>query len=155
MAGKAAGCEGCPNQEICAASKPVGPDPDLAEIAANLSSVKHTLLVLSGKGGVGKSTVTATLSHALAHDPEVTVGLLDVDICGPSIPKVMGLEGEQVHSSGSGWEPVYAEDNLGVMSSGFLLPNPNDAIIWRGAKKNGLIKQFLKDVEWGEYWDVW
>ncbi|XP_052536365.1 cytosolic Fe-S cluster assembly factor NUBP1 isoform X2 [Tympanuchus pallidicinctus] len=78
------------------------------------------------------------------------VALLDVDICGPSIPKMMGLEGEQVHQSGSGWSPVYVEENLGVMSVGFLLSSPDDAVIWRGPKKNGLIKQFLRDVDWGE-----
>ncbi|XP_036165221.1 cytosolic Fe-S cluster assembly factor NUBP1 isoform X3 [Myotis myotis] len=62
----------------------------------------------------------------------------------------MGLEGEQVHQSGSGWSPVFLEDNLGVMSVGFLLSSPDDAVIWRGPKKNGMIKQFLRDVDWGE-----
>jgi len=75
---------------------------------------------------------------------------LDVDICGPSIPRLLGLEGEQVHHSNLGWSPVYVEDNLGVMSVGFMLNDPNDAVIWRGPKKNGLIKQFLRDVYWGE-----
>ncbi|XP_071427758.1 cytosolic Fe-S cluster assembly factor NUBP1 isoform X2 [Pithys albifrons albifrons] len=80
----------------------------------------------------------------------IPVALLDIDICGPSVPKMMGLEGEQVHQSGSGWSPVYVEENLGVMSVGFLLSSPDDAVIWRGPKKNGLIKQFLRDVDWGE-----
>jgi len=115
-----------------------------------MSSVKHKILVLSGKGGVGKSTFTAHLAHGLAADDSKQIAVLDVDICGPSIPKVMGLEGEQVHQSGSGWSPVYVEDNLGVMSVGFLLSSPSDAVIWRGPKKNGLIKQFLRDVDWGE-----
>lgn len=72
------------------------------------------------------------------------VGLLDIDICGPSLPKMLGLEGQEIHSSGTGWSPVYLDDNLGVMSIGFMLPNPDDAVIWRGPRKNGLIKQFLK-----------
>jgi len=148
-AGKAAPCAGCPNQQICA-SAPKGPDPDIAEITTRLSGVKHKLLVLSGKGGVGKSTFSAQLSFALAENPETQVGLLDIDICGPSIPKLLGLEGEQVHHSNTGWSAVYVSDNLGVMSVGFMLDNPNDAIIWRGPKKNGLIKQFLRDVDWGE-----
>jgi Mrp family chromosome partitioning ATPase len=76
--------------------------------------------------------------------------LLDVDICGPSIPKILGIEGEDVHQSASGWSPVYVEDNLAVMSVGLLLDNPDEAVIWRGPKKNGLIKQFLRDVDWGE-----
>ncbi|XP_031575284.1 cytosolic Fe-S cluster assembly factor NUBP1 homolog [Actinia tenebrosa] len=149
-AGKASACQGCPNQSICASSKPVGPDPDLGKIKERLSSVKHKVLVLSGKGGVGKSTFTAHLAHGLAGDENRQVAVLDVDICGPSIPTVFGLQGEQVHQSGSGWSPVYIEDNLAVMSVGFLLEKPSDAVIWRGPKKNGLIKQFLRDVDWGD-----
>ena len=72
------------------------------------------------------------------------MGLLDIDICGPSIPRMLGLEGEEIHTSAAGWSPVYVADNLGVMSIGFLLPDKDDAVIWRGPRKNGLIKQFLK-----------
>jgi len=106
--------------------------------------------VLSGKGGVGKSTFSAQLSFALAKGGESQVGLMDVDICGPSIPRLLGLEGQEIHHSNTGWSPVYVEDNLAVMSVGFMLSDPSDAVIWRGAKKNGLIKQFLRDVEWGD-----
>lgn len=150
-AGKEAACAGCPNQKICASGMPRAPDPDVDVIKEQLSGVKHKLLILSGKGGVGKSTVTSHLARCLASkDEEKTFGLLDIDICGPSLPRIMGLEGEQVHQSGSGWSPVFVEDNLGVMSVGFLLSSPTDAVIWRGPKKNGLIKQFLRDVDWGE-----
>ncbi|KAM7091458.1 cytosolic Fe-S cluster assembly factor NUBP1 [Mycteria americana] len=150
QAGRAAACQGCPNQRLCAAGA-AAPDPaEAAELRERLRSVKHTVLVLSGKGGVGKSTFSALLAHGLAADEAKQVALLDIDICGPSIPKMMGLEGEQVHQSGSGWSPVYVEENLGVMSVGFLLSSPDDAVIWRGPKKNGLIKQFLRDVDWGE-----
>ena len=75
---------------------------------------------------------------------------MDVDICGPSIPTILGIANEQVHSSASGWSPVYVQDNLSVMSVGFMLPSAKDAVMWRGPKKNGLIAQFLKDVDWGE-----
>ncbi|RUS20124.1 hypothetical protein BC937DRAFT_86312 [Endogone sp. FLAS-F59071] len=157
QAGKSDACQGCPNQEACATA-PKGPDPAIALITSNLHAVKHKLLILSGKGGVGKSTFTSQLAFALAHEPDsessssdvMQIGVMDVDICGPSIPKIMGLEGEQVHPSGSGWQPVYLQDNLAVMSIGFMLENPDDVVIWRGPKKNGLIKQFLRDVEWGE-----
>ncbi|KAI8800167.1 nucleotide-binding protein 1 [Cladochytrium replicatum] len=150
QAGKASACEGCPNQSICA-SGPAAPDPALPQIAARLANVKNVLLVLSGKGGVGKSTLSTTLSFALAaeDDKPLQVGALDIDICGPSIPRMTGLVGEQVHQSNSGWSPVYVADNLAVMSVGFLLADEDNAIIWRGPKKNGLIKQFLKDVDWG------
>ncbi|KAG0230999.1 cytosolic Fe-S cluster assembly factor nbp35 [Mortierella sp. GBA43] len=149
QAGKASACEGCPNQNACATA-PKGPDPDLPLINDRMGSVKHKILVLSGKGGVGKSSFTTQLSFALSHDEETQVGVMDIDICGPSIPKMFGLEGEQIHSSNSGWSPVFVTDNLGVMSIGFILQDADDAIIWRGPKKNGLIKQFLKDVDWGD-----
>ncbi|KAH0705091.1 hypothetical protein KY290_009786 [Solanum tuberosum] len=147
-AGKSDACEGCPNQEICATA-PKGPDPDLVAIVERMATVKHKILVLSGKGGVGKSTFSAQLAFALAA-MDFQVGLLDIDICGPSIPKMLGLEGQEIHQSNIGWSPIYVESNLGVMSIGFMLPNPDEAVIWRGPRKNGLIKQFLKEVNWGE-----
>ncbi|XP_059670012.1 cytosolic Fe-S cluster assembly factor NBP35 [Cornus florida] len=147
-AGKSDACEGCPNQEICATA-PKGPDPDLVTIAERMATVKHKILVLSGKGGVGKSTFSAQLSFALAA-MDFQVGLLDIDICGPSIPKMLGLEGQEIHQSNLGWSPVYVESNLGVMSIGFMIPDPDEAVIWRGPRKNGIIKHFLKEVNWGE-----
>jgi len=115
-----------------------------------LKNIKHKILVLSGKGGVGKSTFSSQLSYALSSDENQNIGLLDIDICGPSIPRLMGLEGQTIHQSNVGWSPVFLEDNLAVMSVGFMLNDPNEAVIWRGPKKNGLIKQFLRDVDWGE-----
>ncbi|ODV72765.1 Fe-S cluster-binding ATPase [Cyberlindnera jadinii NRRL Y-1542] len=147
-AGKGDACTGCANKEICE-SLPKGPDPDIPLINERLKDIKHKILVLSGKGGVGKSTFTSMLSWALAADEDVEVGAMDLDICGPSLPRMLGAQGETVHSSNSGWTPVYVADNLGMMSIGFMLPDEDSAIIWRGAKKNGLIKQFLKDVDWG------
>ncbi|KAL6960471.1 cytosolic Fe-S cluster assembly factor nbp35 [Sarracenia purpurea var. burkii] len=147
-AGKSDDCEGCPNQQVCATA-PKGPDPDLVAIIERMATVKHKILVLSGKGGVGKSTFSAQLAFALAA-MDFQVGLLDIDICGPSIPKMLGLEGQEIHQSNLGWSPVYVESNLGVMSIGFMLPHPDEAVIWRGPRKNGIIKQFLKDVYWGE-----
>ena len=159
QAGKASACEGCPNQKACAEGAGREEDPDLEIIRQRLKDVKRKVLVLSGKGGVGKSTMSAQLAFALAARG-LRVGLLDVDICGPSIPLMLGLKGQTVHQSGSGWSPVYVtqeglcddedeEVELGVMSIGFMLPNEDDAVIWRGPRKNGLIKQFLTDVEWG------
>mmetsp|Transcript_6930 Transcript_6930/g.15935 ORF Transcript_6930/g.15935 Transcript_6930/m.15935 type:complete len:326 (-) Transcript_6930:69-1046(-) len=149
-AGKVAACAGCPNQKICA-SAPKGPDPDIPVIAERMSCVGHKILVLSGKGGVGKSTFSTQLAWSLSgQDPDMQIGLLDIDICGPSVPKMVGMEGETVRQSGLGWTPVYPAENLAVVSVGFLLTNPNEAVIWRGPKKNGLIKQFLKDVYWGD-----
>nr|CAI5830311.1 unnamed protein product [Callosobruchus analis] len=132
------------------ASGPKGPDPAIGLIKERLVDVKHKILILSGKGGVGKSTVTSLLSRALAHGKsDRNVGVLDADVCGPSQPKVMGVADEQVHQSGSGWSPVAVDDNLSLMSIGFLLASPDDAVIWRGPKKNGMIRQFLSEVDWG------
>ena len=149
LAGQGDACAGCPNQSICA-STPKGPDPDISSITSRLSTIRHKILILSGKGGVGKSTFTSMLGHAFAADESNMVGIMDTDICGPSIPKMMGVETETIHVSNAGWSPVWVADNLGVMSIQFMLPSRDDAVIWRGPKKNGLIKQFLKDVEWGD-----
>ena len=89
-------------------------------------------------------------NNGMESSEEVNVGVLDIDLCGPSLPRIFGVEGEEVHRSGSGWSPVYVEDNLSLMSAGFLLPSLDSALIWRGPKKNGLIKQLLRDVDWGE-----
>jgi len=151
-AGKSNACQGCPNQQICSSNKQNVPDPDIALIQERLKEVKHKILILSGKGGVGKSTFSSQFSFALAslNNQSLQVGLLDIDICGPSIPKLCGLEGESIHQSNLGWSPIFVQENLGVMSVGFMLSGPDEAVIWRGPKKNGLIKQFLRDVDWGE-----
>lgn len=114
-----------------------------------LNGAKHVILVLSGKGGVGKSTVSVQLAVALKRKG-FKVGILDVDICGPSIPYLLNVEGKDVHQSSEGWVPVYVdkEQSLAVMSIGFLLQNRNDSVVWRGPKKTSMIKQFLEDVVW-------
>ncbi|EFX70261.1 hypothetical protein DAPPUDRAFT_328248 [Daphnia pulex] len=149
-AGKASTCDGCPNQKICASGEIIVEDPKImVGIQERMLNVKHKILVLSGKGGVGKSTLTSMIARVFAQDLAKNVAVMDIDICGPSAPRIMGVEGETVHQSGSGWSPVYIGENLSVMSVGLLLASPDDAVIWRGPKKNGLIKQFLSEVDWG------
>jgi Mrp family chromosome partitioning ATPase len=116
-----------------------------------LESVKHVILVLSGKGGVGKSTVSTQLALTL-KEKDFKVGLLDIDLCGPSIPYLLQLEGRDVHQADGGWVPVYTDKDqkLAVMSIGFLLNNRNNAVVWRGPKKTAMVRQFLTDVCWGD-----
>lgn len=131
QSGHQSACQGCPNQSSCQSGEAPPADPNVAIIAERLKTVKCVILVLSGKGGVGKSTVSAQLAFALASNADRQVGLLDIDICGPSQPQLMNMQNEEVHASASGWSPVYHADfpNLAVMSIGFLIPSSNDPII--------------------------
>lgn len=147
-AGLAPSCQGCPNAAICA-SAPKGPDPDIAIITERLKDVRHKVLVISGKGGVGKSTVTKELAFALGARG-LSVALVDLDICGPSMPRLTGVRGEDAHHSSAGIEPILVNDNVTLMSMHYLLNDKNEAVLFRGPRKNGVIKMFLKDVMWGE-----
>jgi len=118
------------------------------QIRKRVKQIKHQILVLSGKGGVGKSTVAVNLAVSLALAGK-KVGLLDIDIHGPSIPKILNLEGKSLQAVGDVILPVEMAENLKVMSIGFLLRASNDAVIWRGPMKYQMIKKFLKDVDWG------
>jgi len=110
--------------------------------------VKHVIIVLSGKGGVGKSTVSTNLASALAaHGRQV--GLLDLDIHGPNIPKMLGIEDQRPAVVGKTMEPVHVSGTLAVMSMAFLLPDTSSPVIWRGPMKMGAIQQFLSEVNWG------
>jgi len=119
------------------------------ELQNTLGKIKHKFVVLSGKGGVGKSTVAVNLAVTLS-DKGYRVGLLDVDIHGPSIPKMLDLDGTRLTAENEKLNPVIYKDNLKVISIGFMLEKGEDPVIWRGPLKYSVIKQFLKDVNWGE-----
>jgi len=122
------------------ALREIGPDDPVP-------GVKHVILVMSGKGGVGKSTVACNLALALSRMGQ-SVGLLDADIYGPSIPTMFGITG-QPQSDGKQIQPL---ERFGVklMSIGFLLEDPKSAVVWRGPMLHGALMQFLKDVNWGK-----
>lgn len=115
----------------------------------SLSRVKHIALILSGKGGVGKSSVTLQTALTLVSKG-FKVGVLDIDLTGPSIPRMFGLENQQIIQTSEGWQPVKKSENLSVISIGFLISNKNSSVVWKGPKKSAMIKQFITDVNWGE-----
>jgi Mrp family chromosome partitioning ATPase len=119
------------------------------KVENTLKKIKNRLLVFSGKGGVGKSTVAANLALAMAKKGK-RVGLLDIDIHGPNLAKMLGVEGKPLEIKTGGIEPVTVGDNLGLISMSFLLGDPNLPVIWRGPMKMKVIKQFLGDVKWGD-----
>ena len=131
-------CEGCPSKQ---------PKSMLEEMNSQ-SNVKHVIGIVSGKGGVGKSFVTASLANRMAQKG-YKVGILDADITGPSIPKMYGLHGPAV-ADDNGIIPVVTENGIKVMSLNLLVPNEEDPVIWRGPVIANMVKQFWSDVIWGE-----
>ena len=117
-------------------------------IAKNLEKIKHKIVVMSGKGGVGKSTVATNLAVTLSAEGK-EVGLLDIDIHGPNIPKMLGIEEEKIGGDEKSMYPVMVSPHLKVISMGFLLKDKDTPVIWRGPLKMKAIKQFIGDVEWG------
>lgn len=115
----------------------------------NMALIKHKILVMSGKGGVGKTTVAVNLALGLALEG-FTVGVLDVDIHGPNIAKMFGVEDRQLASDGEMIEPIEVFPNVRAVSIAFAGYGPDAPIIWRGPLKMGAIKQFLADVSWQE-----
>src|SRR5512137_536069 len=137
-------CASCKTASTCSSEKKGQAGlPPKADI-----DVKHVILVLSGKGGVGKSTVSVNLSYALSSHGK-KVGLLDLDMHGPNVPKMLGLEDHKLAIMGDRIEPVRVTGMLSVISMAFLLPDTSTPIIWRGPMKMAAIQQFLGEVNWG------
>jgi len=115
----------------------------------NIERIKHKIIILSGKGGVGKSTVAVNLAYGLAEKVK-KVGILDVDIHGPSTAKLLGIEGKVLTSKKKGDrpEPIRVDENLYALTIASLLGSPDDPVIWRGPLKMKLIRQFLQDIQW-------
>jgi len=122
-----------------------------ARLQENLDRIKHKLIVISGKGGVGKSTVAVNVAYGLAASGK-KVGILDVDIHGPSIAKMLGIEGKTLKASKDSPfpMPVKVAENLYAMTIASLITNPDEPIVWRGPLKMGAIRQFLQDISWPE-----
>ena len=137
-------CASCKSASSCSsATKAPGGLPPKADI-----NVRHVIMVLSGKGGVGKSTVSVNLAYALSATGK-KVGLLDLDMHGPNVPKMLGIEDHKLGVTADKIEPVRITGNLSVISMAFLLPDTSTPIIWRGPMKMAAINQFLAEVNWG------
>jgi len=138
-------CEGCPSKGNC--SK----DSTLCSVQTNPKNhIKHVIAVLSGKGGVGKSTVTVLLARALKQ-MGLQFGVMDADITGPSIPRLFGIESEKAYATGENEIiPVKTQEGIEVMSLNYLLKNEDDPVIWRGPIVGNVVKQFYTDVIWGD-----
>ncbi len=141
-------CGSCEETKSCSQEEKEAHSERLLKEA--VGRIRHKFMVMSGKGGVGKSTVAANLAVILAKDG-YEVGLLDADVHGPNIPKMLGLDFKTLGGSGDRIEPVpYYNTNLKVVSMAFLLPNSDTPIVWRGPLKHGAFKQFLTEVYWGD-----
>lgn len=143
---KDSSCQSCASSGSCGADEQQRHEEERIEAA--MAQVKHKFMVLSGKGGVGKSSVTTNLAATLAAEG-FSVGVMDADIHGPNIPKMMGVDEERLVGTPAGLAPIATKSGVKVMSVAFLLQNKDDAIIWRGPLKHSLIKQFLGEVAWG------
>ncbi len=145
-------CETC-GDASCSSAKNSGPHhaapkQDDAKLKSRLGRIEKAIIVMSGKGGVGKSTVAVNLAMSAMLSGR-RVGLLDVDLHGPSIPTMLGLEGQRLLGDEEGMRPVEI-GGLKVMSVGFLLESPDSPVVWRGPLKIGVIRQFIEEVNWGD-----
>lgn len=133
-------------------SKPMISEEDF-NLQESLGRIKHVIIVMSGKGGVGKSTVSSNIASKMSQKG-YSVGLMDIDITGPNIPKMFGVEDEQIEvediNSRRMLMPVIVPPSLKIMSMAFLLPSRDSPVVWRGPVKMTAIRQFLEDVYWGE-----
>ena len=141
-------CRGCsgPGKPLGAAA---GSDGRQARIGQTLERIRYKLVVMSGKGGVGKSTVAVNVACSLAAGG-ARVGLLDVDLHGPSVPGMLGLTGAMTAGGEAAIAPKRFGDNLSVVSMQSLLADPDAAVLWRGPMKTTAIRQFIADVDWGD-----
>jgi len=139
-------CQSCEKSDACSQEEKDAHDQKV--LAQRMSSIQYKFMVISGKGGVGKSSVATNLAVTLAQEG-YQVGLMDADIHGPNIPKMLGIEDAKPGATVDGLLPITAVQGLKVISIALFLGSRDDAVIWRGPLKHSLIKQFLGEVHWG------
>lgn len=142
-------CETCSLNGTCGnAGAPLAMQEALQGIKESMENVKHKFLILSGKGGVGKSTISYLLSKSFSANE--MVGVLDLDLCGPSMPFLFNRPYEDLLNTAYGFQPCFVAHNIRLISTQYFLENEDDPLVARGPMKNSLILQFLKDVDWSE-----
>ncbi len=140
-------CQSCSQSNRCSEEEKKAHQEEM--LREKLFHIEHRIMVMSGKGGVGKSMVATNLAVGLARRG-YQVGILDADVHGPNIPKMLGVDQQRPQGSEQGMLPIQAYPNLKAFSMGFLLPNVDSPVVWRGPLKHGVFKQFLAEVEWGD-----
>lgn len=144
-------CDSQTTSEASADSKKQPYEEGAKDLKLMMDKIKHKIAVISGKGGVGKSTVTVNLAMAFAsHGYIGSVGILDADITGPCIPKILGIKGQKLQTGLPGVFPATGPFGMKVVSMDFLLPSDEAPVIWRGPLKGKAIQQFLSDITWGQ-----
>ena len=123
-------------------------EQEMEGIKDKMSQIKHKIAIISGKGGVGKTLVTINLASSLARDGK-KVGVLDADLTGPCVPKMLGLKGARLQAGPDGIGPAEGPEGIKTVSMDFLLPSDESPVVWRGPLKMGAIRQFLGEVNWG------
>lgn len=142
-----ASCSSCGSAESCSAEEKQRHEEE--KLQEKLTHIKHSVVVMSGKGGVGKSTVAVNLAVSLAQKG-LKVGLLDADIHGPNLPKMLGLGQSRLQANEGGIVPMEFIPGLSVVSMAFLLESVDNPVVWRGPLKHTVIRQFVADVQWGD-----
>ena len=142
-------CENCPMKEACSSRiVPKEMIDAIEKVRQAMEFVKYKILVLSGKGGVGKSTIAYLVTRRFSQDMQV--GVLDLDLCGPSMPFLFEAENEHLRQTATGFEPLAVDENITLVSTQFFLDNQDDPIIARGGQKNTMVLQLLSDVDWDD-----
>jgi ATP-binding protein involved in chromosome partitioning len=139
-------CSTCEKAESCSEEEKRAQEE--RRLTQRLSQIRRKIMVMSGKGGVGKSTVAVNLAAVFAKEGH-NVGMLDADIHGPNVPKMWGVDWRPLRGGDNGIQPIEVGPNVKLISMAFMLPNPDAPVVWRGPIKHTAIKQFLGEVEWG------
>eukprot|EP01097_Dermamoeba_algensis_P007205 TRINITY_DN4519_c0_g1_i1.p1 TRINITY_DN4519_c0_g1~~TRINITY_DN4519_c0_g1_i1.p1 ORF type:complete len:332 (-),score=64.48 TRINITY_DN4519_c0_g1_i1:470-1408(-) len=148
-AGREKMCANCPGKTLCLSLSSAQREEE-EKLHTRMRAIRHKIVIMAGKGGVGKTSVSALIALGLAKK-SCKVSLLDIDITGPNIPRVMAVENEKIQNASYGWLPPKSPHyGVNVMSVAFMIPTTSTPVVWRGPRKTNLIQSFLRDTFWGK-----